>query len=303
MTGTGTASRRMLQIPFSDEHSPTEHLNTFWYDTTGAPWDTMEQRIDRVHNAGGISRINHPGRWTGTWGSFTHPFTPAPPVTQTHVNKYVNLFLNYPVKSLVGMEIINKTDHESQQDRILWDRILMETMPGRPVWGFSDDDSHDVTHVGSAFNIFLIDPTDFNTNGNNGASATNQAQLNAQSANNPIRRSMVDGSFYAVSRVAHIENVNRGEGIWSQPIFGIERLLNQPTPRITRIDVDHTANTIIIQGTDFTTVEWIADGNIIETGNTINLDEHRNNINNYVRVQLRSATGIAFAQPFGIIYN
>ena len=63
----------------------------------------------------------------------------------TTVSKYVDLFKKYD--SLVGMEIINKKDGDSYSDRILWDNILTKTMPERPVWGFSNDDTHSVSAV------------------------------------------------------------------------------------------------------------------------------------------------------------
>jgi hypothetical protein len=100
------------------------------------------------------------------------------------------------------MEIVNKLDNESQSDRILWDNILMRTMPhGRAVWGFSDDDAHHIASVGFSFNVMLMDKDDFRANGSRGMFAYTQQELNIQSADNPIRRAMTNGAFYAVSRV------------------------------------------------------------------------------------------------------
>ena len=82
--------------------------------------------------------------------------------------------------------------------------------------------------------------------------------------------------------------------------------LLQPTPSISNIEVNQEKGTITITGDDFAYIDWIADGATIltqtrnESGNTIILPRYLGKINRYIRAQLRSDTGIAFTQPFGI---
>ena len=183
----------------------------------------------------------------------------------------------------VGVEIINKLDHESAADRILWDGILMQTMPqDRPVWGFADDDSHSRGAVGYAWNVFLM---------------PNLSQEN-------FRTVMETGEFYAVSRVSRLDGINNvlpsGENTPNNGGSRTEFMLSQSTPSIVSIEVSERHGTITISGADYDVIEWIADGVVIATGGTLSLLEHQESVNSYVRAQLKSTTGITFTQPFGI---
>ncbi|MCL2128057.1 MAG: DUF4886 domain-containing protein, partial [Treponema sp.] len=141
--GAGRGGRGMLRIQNTNEQSNNEadHLNTYFapfnndfsYDTFFiSPSGNMKDNIAKTEELGGISHINHPGRYTGN--NSTNP---------AHIKRYVDLFMEF--ESCVGMEIINQTDRYSN-DRILWDNILAVTVPlGRYVWGFSNDDAHSTT--------------------------------------------------------------------------------------------------------------------------------------------------------------
>ena len=179
------------------------------------------------------------------------------------------------------MEIINKIDNESKSDRILWDNILKQTMPqGRSVWGFSNNDSHSINATGYSWNVMLMPEL-------------SQAET---------RKSMETGAFYAVSRVSRLDGINRtlpnGNQMPGAGDASTLYLLNQTTPSISNIVV--FGNTITISGADYISVEWIADGAVIATGNTIDLSNYSDVVNSYVRAQLKSSTGIAFTQPFGV---
>lgn len=170
----------------------------------------------------------------------------------------------------VGMEIINKLDGDSYSDRILWDNILMETMPeGRFVWGFSNDDTHSNEATGHSYNMMLM-PT-----------------------NNPVevRKAMESGAFYASAHVAKRE----GYTITDHSIIN-----DYQPPVITNIEVDQDEDTITIEGDLYHTIEWIADGKVIATGNTIDLNDYEGKVHSYIRAQLKGDEGISFTQPFGV---
>lgn len=181
------------------------------------------------------------------------------------------------------MEIINKLDNESRWDRIMWDNILMELMPeGRNVWGFSNDDTHSLNATGYAFNMMLM------------------PELTIEET----REAMENGTFYAVSRISRIDGINatypdgtdvRGSGN-SSTLY----MLEQATPSLSNIVVDQDENSIAIEGADYDLVEWIADGEVIATGNFIDLNDYQDKVGSYVRAELKSDTGIAFTQPFGV---
>jgi len=270
----------MIDIDNCNEQSATDHINSFFadYNDVDGGTNTMAGTIAAVEAHGGITHINHAGRYTGA-AYVSDNESIAISNNPLVVQKYTDLFKAYP--SCIGMEIINKIDNESKSDRVLWDNILKEMMPdGRFVWGFSNDDSHSLDATGYSWNIMLM----------------------PEQTQTATRTAMETGAFYAVSRVSRLDGINRylpdGNEI---PGAGDSRtlyLLEQSTPSISNIAV--TGNTITVSGTDYDFIEWIADGIVIATGNKIDLSDYSDQINSYVRAQLKSSTGIAFTQPFGV---
>lgn len=272
--GVGRDGRGMLDFSYSNEQSRIDHINSFLVDWNNTSPATMANTLKEIEEKGGISHINHMGRYTGYK-------TPDSANDPAQISKYVNLLDSFG--SCVGMEIINKIDNESRYDRILWDNVLQEMLPqGRQVWGFSNDDTHGLNATGYSFNMMLM------------------PELSIDST----RSAMENGTFYSVSRVSRVDGINatypdgtemRGSGNSSTTY-----LLDQSTPSINNIAVDQGENSLTVEGNDYTTVEWIADGKIIATGNTIDLNDYEDQINSYVRAQLKSETGIAFTQPFSL---
>ena len=262
-SGKGRMGRGMIGIPDSNEQSIPDHLNTFWAPFNNEAGAILEESVAKCEQLGGISHINHPGRYTGGQNTKGEIGEAASKDLKT-VAKYVDLFRRYP--SCIGMEIINKKDGDSYSDRILWDNILMQAMPERPVWGFSNDDTHKLENTGYSYNMMLMPE---NTLGN-------------------IRCSMENGTFYAVAQVAKRE-------------LGNDFTAVGPAPSITRIVVDQEENSIVITGKNYQTIEWIADGKIIATGKKIDLNDYEDKISTYVRAQLKGKGGISFTQPFGIV--
>lgn len=284
--GVGRDGRGMLDFSYSNEQSRTDHINSFLVDFNNQTFpsemtstERMADTLAKVEALGGFSHINHMGRYTGARGNgYTDT---APSYDPANINKYTYLLQNYP--SCVGMEIINKIDGESRFDRILWDNILMALLPqGRQVWGLSNDDTHSLNATGYSFNMMLMP----------------ELSIDA------TRWAMENGTFYAVSRVSRLDGINatypdgsemRGSGNTSTLY-----LLDQTTPSISNIVVDQTENSLYIEGADYHTIEWIADGQVIATGNMIDLNDYEDVVNSYVRAQLKSDTGIAFTQPFSL---
>ena len=273
--GVGRDGRGMLAIRYTNEQSRSDHINSFFVDFNNERDQSMEDIIVAVESLGGMTRLNHPGRYTRAHTDSAISDDPAV------VQKYVDIFMAFP--SCVGMEIINRLDNESRADRILWDNILKQTMPlNRSVWGFADDDSHHPAEVGYAWNVMLMPSLDQDS----------------------FRVAMEAGTFYAVSRVSRPDNINNtlpdGGNTPSSGRASTEYMLSQSTPSILNIAVDERNGTIAISGQDYDVIEWIADGVVIATDGTLSLREHQETINSYVRAQLKSDTGITFTQPFGV---
>lgn len=265
--GTDRDNRGMVAIMNSDEQSVSDHLNTFFTPFNNEQGATLESNIAKTQELGGICHINHPGRYTGGRNTSGTAGEEASNNPET-IKKYTDLFMKYD--AVVGMEIINKLDGDSYSDRILWDNILKETMPeGRFVWGFSNDDTHSTAATGHSYNMMLLP------------------------SNNPenVRESMENGTFYASAKVAKREGYT---------ITDLSVINDYQPPIITNIQVDNDEDTITIDGEYYNQVEWIADGKVIATGNTIDLNDHEGEINSYVRAQLKGDEGISFTQPFGV---
>lgn len=265
--GVGRDGRGMVAIMNSDEQSMSDHLNTFFTPFNNEAGATLESNIAKTQELGGICHINHPGRYTGGKNTSGTAGEEASNNPET-VKKYVDLFNKY--SACVGMEIINKLDGDSYSDRILWDNILKETMPeGRFVWGFSNDDTHSNSATGHSYNMMLL-PSNTSTN---------------------VRAAMENGTFYASAKVAKREGYT---------VTDIAAINNYQPPIITNIEVDQNEDTITIEGDLYHTIEWIADGEVIATGNTIDLNDYEGKVHSYVRAQLKGNEGISFTQPFGV---
>lgn len=63
--GTDRDGRGMVAIQNSDEQSQSDHLNTFFAPFNNTSGATLESNIAKCEEVGGISHINHPGRYTG----------------------------------------------------------------------------------------------------------------------------------------------------------------------------------------------------------------------------------------------
>ena len=177
-------------------------------------------------------------------------------------------------KSCLGIEVLNMYDRPNRSDRILWDELLKTLIPEgeRTVWGFGNSDAHRVCEIDTAFMDFIL------------------PEYSLQN----LRKAMENGNFFAVARYAKNELGEdfKGEG---------------PVPVVTEIAVDDDNDTITIKGINCSAIEWIADGEIIESVtaeadgemvSTIKLREKSDKISCYVRAQLKGRGGICMTQSF-----
>ncbi|MCL2623343.1 MAG: hypothetical protein FWD31_06725 [Planctomycetaceae bacterium] len=287
--GTGRNGRGMIGIPFGNEQSVTDHIITMWADfnNTARGGMTAEQKMAETMRtaeaAGGIAILAHPGRFTG--GQNANLVAGAAASNNPdQVKKYVDLFMAFS-QSLVGMEIMNRLDNETRSDRILWDNILMQTMPkGKSVWGFSNDDSHGLGESGYNYNIMLL------------------PELTADAT----REALETGAFYAVARVdrrLEVNNFDRNGNVMPGGGSAATAYLyaEMTAPGISSIVVH--GSTITIEGTNCDYIGWVADGVEISRGNTINLNDHSGQVSSYIRAHVVGKGGVAYTQPFGIIVN
>ncbi len=122
-----------------NEISRPHHINSLFCDYGGGPYDEAEA-LQGITDAGGLAVFNHPLR---TVGNENQPY-----------DWYVDHYQNFD--ALVGLEICSYMDRWPQQ-RELWDLILHELMPERPVWGIAADDMHSEVNFGWQRAVFLVD--------------------------------------------------------------------------------------------------------------------------------------------------
>jgi len=284
--GVGRNGRGMIGIPFSNEQSATDHIITMWADfnnTARAPLSSgqrMAITLGIAEFVGGLSFLAHPGRYTGGQNADLARGATASN-NPDNVKKYVDLFLAFP-NSLVGIEIMNRLDNETRSDRLLWDNILMQTMPkGKGVWGFSNDDTHGVNETGFNYTIMLLPGLTVDA----------------------TRKALETGAFYAVARVDRRLEVNHldrhGKVMPNGGSAATAYLYTEMTaPSISSIAVRDS--TITIEGADYDYIGWVADGVEIARGNTINLNDHSDQVSSYIRAHVVGNGGIAYTQPFGV---
>lgn len=131
---------RMFAIQGNEVSAP-HHMGSFFTDYNNHPGEE-DLVISEIGEIGGLILLNHPGRYT------------ARDSAKYNVEWYVDLFQRH--EHLTGMEVYNQGDRYPL-DRILWDSILVRTMPGRPMWGYSNDDFHGgLERLGRNWNLFLL---------------------------------------------------------------------------------------------------------------------------------------------------
>jgi len=77
-------------------------------------------------------------------------------------------------------------------------------------------------------------------------------------------------------------------------------------PVVKRITVNDEEGTISIEpdeSRDCKLIEWIANGEVIKTGPSINLNEHEEKLGCYVRFRLVGEGGVTYSQPFELRYE
>ena len=262
-TGVGRDGRPMLDVNQGIEMNGVvmrkNHVSGFFCGAFQGDWGEEEDYISPIkatHEAGGISFIAHPGDFYSINGNRERA------EDYDYLKIYIEPLLEY--ESCVGVEIFNERDTVAGADRILWDNVLMYTVPrGKVAWGFSNDDSHVIENIGVTAEIMLM----------------------PELSNEALRTAMENGTFFACSRIARNELGDEFEGTGEYA-------------KIERINVDEEQDIITVTANNYETIEWISDGEIIATGNNFNLRENSEKLGSYVRFQIKNEGGIVMSQPF-----
>lgn len=312
----GSAGHAMLRVPFGNEQNPTSfnnaHVNTWFVDYGHNVLGGTSDYITPIKNAdelGGLSVINHPGEYSGARDEAC--FEDAYDMDNIHyryvVNKFANILTSY--NSCLGIDINSKGDFRTRYDRKLWDLLLQKAVPtGRNVYAIATSDSHAASIVNSGYTVMLMPEL-------------------TQSA---LRASMENGEFFAASRyIGSREELNAwacelkeaGKGgalaseleqavnaIYAEEAQGKQQTIyqfdeNAEAPKVTGVYIDEADDTITINTRDAYMVHWVADGEFIASGNTIDLDDYSDKIGSYVRAEIIGEGGVLYSQAFTLEYD
>lgn len=231
-----------------------------------------EQAVAYIDEHGGLSYINHPGDWLGTNSN------PDAVNDEANVKFFGDLILKYD--SCLGMEVFNERNGTTGYDRILWDNILMYTLPyGKNVIGFSNTDAHHPGTIDSSFSIFMMKE---NTVEN-------------------IKATMQSGAFFGITRILRGNDTIGPDKDMDVANEGL------PYPMFSKLTVD--GHKITASVTDAQYVQFIADGKVVGgrmpvNGNgtvTLDLDTVPGAEDfQYVRVEIFGEGGICISQAMVI---
>ena len=107
---------------------------------------------------------------------------------------------------------------------------------------------------------------------------------------------LADSFAETYSKIVEEENAGK-----QRTIFAFDQ--DAVTPKVKAVSVDDVEDTITISTQDAYMVHWIADGKVIATGNTIDLDDYSEEIGSYVRAEIVGEGGVIYTQPFTLEYD
>ncbi|MDR2647601.1 MAG: hypothetical protein LBB67_05725 [Oscillospiraceae bacterium] len=280
--------QKMLRVSYGVEHNPTSFNNAHvcsWFVDYGngilggtSDYDTP---IREVNARGGLCVINHPGEYTGM-KEVKDPDAAYGEGESYKIAKYANLLTTYP--NLLGIDMNSKTDGRTHNDRKLWDILLQRVVPtGRNVFGMASSDAHQLNVVDSGW-VMPVMPS--NTEDN-------------------LKTALKNGAFFAGSH--YIKN-SKELAILAEETgvtLGEEWVADadEAEPTVTKITVDQQGDSITLTTENALSVHWIADGNVIATGETLELDKVSDQVTSYVRAELWSKGGVLYTQPFVLQYD
>ena len=208
------------------------HVNAFFLpegvgNGFGGTENGYEQAVAFTEENGGLSIINHPGDWLESRDNF------AQVSDEENIKFFGDILLKYD--SCLGIEVFNETNSVTPFDRILWDNLLMYTLPyGKNVIGFSNSDAHTIENIDSSFNIYMM------------------KENNVEN----IKETMQTGASFMVTRNLPVGN----DVIGPEDGFDVKNS-GIPYPVFTQVAVN--GHKITVKANNADTVQFIADGKVI----------------------------------------
>ncbi len=314
-----TEGKGMLRVPFGIENNPTSfnnaHVNSWFADyghgIIGGTSNYLAP-ISAVDELGGLSVINHPGEYTNARDELlTEDAYDIEKATYKYtVNKFANLLMTYD--TCIGIDINSKGDNRTRFDRKLWDILLQKIVPtGRNVFAIASSDAHNLDIVNSGFTVVLMPE---NTSANLKSSLANgsffassnyvgnydelvQLEKELSESDDPAATAFLNNTIAPLVDTIHNEIYVEGDqGTRFKAADGTV------PPTVTNVTVNDTDDTIALETENALTVHWIANGEVIHVGSSIDLDDYSDKIGSYVRAEAYGEGGVIYSQPFTVDY-
>ncbi|MDW8078072.1 MAG: CehA/McbA family metallohydrolase [Thermoguttaceae bacterium] len=243
----------MLAIP-GNELSRHHHTVSL-FTTYESELSDLNKNLENINNLGGLAILAHPGRY---WKPTAAGVVPA-----DVLERYKSLFMAHDV--LIGIEVINY-ENRYPHDRLLWDALLEQVMPGRPVWGVANDDAHSRSAVGRNWVVLLM------------------TELSLSAAKEALRQ----GRFYFATITTHDRLVRNREQ--TPEIIAV---LHHPQEAVLEIKAVSGGKPLPEEA-----CVWISAGKVVHKGMRLHYNRTPG-LRSYVRAELKGQGGTAFTQPFG----
>jgi predicted metal-dependent phosphoesterase TrpH len=178
------------------------HRNAFFidYGVINPCTPSINEQFREVARRGGLAVINHPEPRFKEW--------------------YYELYRDHSADYLVGMEISRGVDDATA----LWDQLLADLTPSRPVWGFATSDMHFFRQTQFAFTVFLLD----------------------ELTTDDTKEAMQAGRFYSVVGPGTMDLRESGRAAYDGTY-----------PELRSISVDREAAVISIDAANYDEIVWI----------------------------------------------
>lgn len=237
------------------------HHNDFFTGRKGQEFASLRESYAYTDAIGGLQIINHPGQY---W-SLDKTYTPG---EKNSPEWHAENFRLYP--SLVGLEVYNQGNRRPN-DRILWDQVLSLTMPARPVWGYSCDDTHTREQYFRNYEYMLMPSLD----------------------DDALKESMKSGSLYFSYEYT-------GSGEAKAPHVNYVAL--DEAHHTIRVSSDDADNIVWIYSTDISDASKPATrrSTVVGVGDTFDYTGYQGS---YVRPLLTNGYGETCLQPFGFDFT
>jgi hypothetical protein len=138
----------MLAIP-GNEYSINHHfvgLFTEYMTEENEAFDTTMTNVCADESV--VTFMAHPGRYWKVFNTYSDQDEFSP-------NWYKEIFERYTNDCLIGMEIYSQQNRHPY-DKVLWDMLLSDLMPNRPIFGLGSDDYHRL-EAGWSSTLHLMD--------------------------------------------------------------------------------------------------------------------------------------------------